>query len=414
MLSFRLATRRSALLRALGLLTAGLLGAAAASGAIATAPEGRVLFYNGADSDFDVYTKSPTPEVQAWMREKYVRMQTYSPYFDSRLSWYPNALEYKDAYAIKPGWQIFKDHPEWVLRDSAGNMLYIPWGCSNGTCPQYAADFGNPAFRANWIAEARASLAKGYKGLWIDDVNLTWRVGNGNGQFVNPVDPRTGQLMTLTDWRRYFAVFMEEVRAAFPDIEIAHNAIWYAGPKSDPYIERQIRAADWYNLERGATDAGIRGGAGTWGFETWLSYIDYIHGLGTDVIVMDYGTTTTHRVYALAAYLLASKGRDLLFSNQLAWTAPDRWWKGYELDVGAALGERYVWNGLLRRDFACGMVLLNQPDMAQKSVSLGGTWTTVDGQSVSSVTLGAAQAAVLTKSCTRDAPPKPPTGLQVN
>jgi hypothetical protein len=395
------------------MLAVTALGARAAGAAITAVAEGRVRFYNVADSGFDVYSKSPGADLQAWMRQKYFRMQTYSPYFDSRLSWYPNAWVYKDSYAIKPGWQIFKDHPEWVLRDAGGNMLYIPWGCANGTCPQYAGDFGNPAFRSNWIAEARATLANGYKGMWVDDVNLAWRVGDGQGSFVNPIDPRTGKLMTLGDWRRYFAEFMEEVRAAFPDLEIAHNAIWYAGPTADPYIQRQMRAADYFNLERGATDAGLRGGAGTWGFETWLGFVDFVHGQGRGVIIMDYGTTEAQRSYALAAYLLANSGRDMLSSDQLAWTAPDRWWRGYELDLGPALGSRYAWNGLLRRDFQCGMVLLNEPEMAQRTAALGAAWTTIDGQTVSSVTLDAARAAVLTRPCPLNPPPQPPGGLRV-
>jgi hypothetical protein len=166
------------------------------------------------------------------MRENYYRMQTYSPYFDSRLSWYPWAWEYKDAYAIKPAWDVFAEHPEWVLRDANGEMLYIPWGCSGGTCPQYAADVGNPEFRKWWIEGAKSKIALGYDGIWVDDVNLEWRIGNGNGDSVRPIDPRTGSEMTLADWRRYFAEFMEQLRAALPDVEIARELGGAAGRRS--------------------------------------------------------------------------------------------------------------------------------------------------------------------------------------
>ena len=44
------------------------------------------------------------------------------------------------------------------LRDGGGNKLYIPWGCSGGTCPQYAADVGNPAYRAWFIDQVRGYL----------------------------------------------------------------------------------------------------------------------------------------------------------------------------------------------------------------------------------------------------------------
>ena len=38
-----------------------------------------------------------------WMRDHYWRMRAYSPYFDSRTTWYPGAWAYRDAYAIYRG-----------------------------------------------------------------------------------------------------------------------------------------------------------------------------------------------------------------------------------------------------------------------------------------------------------------------
>ena len=126
------------------------------------------------------------------MRAHYARMKTWAPYFDSRLDWYPNAWAYRDAYAVYRGSAQANAHPEWILKDAGGNKLYIPYGCGGGDCPQYAGDIGNPAFRAAWIANARATMSQGYKGLYIDDVNMQWRVGNGAGRDVDAIDPRTG------------------------------------------------------------------------------------------------------------------------------------------------------------------------------------------------------------------------------
>jgi len=379
--------------------------------------EGKVLFYNVANSKFDPYTRDPSPAQQAWMREHYYRQQTYKSYFDSRLAWYPLAWVYKDSYAIKPSWDIYRDHPDWVLRDAGGNQLYIPWGCSGGTCPQFAGDVGNPAFRANWISEARKLIEDvGYAGLWVDDVNLTWRVGDGNGDSVRPIDPRTSQEMTRSDWQRYFAEFMEEIRDAFPNIEIAHNAIWYADDTANPFIQRQIDAADWYNLERGATDKGLKGGTGKFGLETFLSFIDFIQSRDRSVILMDYGDTLTKREYALAAWFLINRGQDMISANQLEWTAPDSWWKGYELNLGRALGPRQTWKGLLRRNFECGIVLLNQPDRLTLNVTLESGLSDLDGNTRSAVTLAGSEAIILTKGCTAnsDPAPGPPTALNVN
>jgi len=374
-------------------------GPAVAIESIAPAPAGQVRFYNVADSDFDVYSKNPDEQEKAWMRAHYFRMQTYSTYFDSRLSWFPNAWAYKDSYAIKPEWKEFKEHPEWVLRDAQGRMLFIPWGCANGRCPQYAGDVGNPEFRAHWIARARILMEKGYAGLWIDDVNLAWRVGDGDGQHVKPIDPRTGAPMTFPDWRRYFAEFMEDIRRALPEAEIAHNSIWYAASTDDIYVRRQIDAADYINLERGATDKGLRGGAGRFGLETFFGFVDFVHSRGRSVIMMDYGKSHVEREYGLAAWFLVSAGKDMMSSSRLHWTAPDSFWPGYEMSLGTATGPRYKWRGLLRRDFDCGIVLLNQPGARRAQVTLPAGLSNLNGSTVSAATLGASHALVLTRRC---------------
>jgi hypothetical protein len=351
------------------------------------APEGKVRFYNLADSEFDVYSRNPSEAMQAWMRAHYYRMQTYTPYFDSRLSWYPDAWFYKDAYAIYRGSSLLEEHPDWILRDKEGNPLYIPWGCADGGCPQYAADFGNQAFRDHWIDEAGAALERGYRGIWIDDVNMTWRVGDVNGRQVIPVDPRTGEPMTLQNWRRYLAEFMEQIRTALPDAEIAHNAIWFAGDLDDRYIRRQTQAADYFNFERGASDGGLTGGSGRYGFETFLGFIDEVHALGTDTILMDEGSTEEAREYGLAAWFLISNGADLMSSMKIEYTAPNSWWSGFGLNLGPAEGPRYQWASVLRRDFACGLVLLNQPSAAELTLSLPDTYRTIEGIDVTQVTL---------------------------
>jgi hypothetical protein len=333
------------------------------------------------------------------MREHYFRMQTYPPYFDSRLAWYPKAWAYKDSYAIRPDWPVFREHPEWVLRDGRGRMLYIDWDCRNWRCPQYAADIGNRAFRRWWIDDARDLVERGYAGLWIDDVNMTWRLNDGKTNKARAIDPRTGKIMTLRDWRRYFADFMTEIRTALPQAEIAHNAIWYAGPADDPTIARQIEAADYINLERGATDKGLRGGAGRWGLQTFFTFVDAIHRQRRAVILMDYGATSTEREYGLAAWLLISRGRDLMSSNRPEWTVPGHWWPGYSLDLGRARGNRYPWQGVLRRDFDCGTVLLNQPDMPGRKFMLGAGFRDLAGAPVAVVTLPARHAAILQQPC---------------
>jgi hypothetical protein len=305
-----------------------------------------------------------------------------------------------DSYAIYNPSTLANQHPEWILKDSGGKKLFIPWGCSGGTCPQYAADIGNPAYRQDYINRCKALIAKGYKGIFADDVNLDITVGNGSGTRVTPIDPRTGAPMTDAAWKGYFATFMEQLRSAIPSAEIVHNAVWFSGggnhDATQPDIVREIKAADFVNLERGFIDGGLTGGTGVWSVYAFMRFIDNVHAYGRHVVVQSYANDTTSAEYNLAGYFLINDGRDYVSSTLGA--LPSNWWNGYDTDLGDATSGRYLWNGVWRRDFTKGFVLLNEPGASTKTLSLGGSYKNRAGTFVSSVTLGASRGAVLSTS----------------
>jgi hypothetical protein len=372
------------------------------------AGEGKVRFVNDASSSWDRYTSNPSPAIASWMRERFFRQKTYAPYFDSRTSWYPNAWTYRDLYAIYKSSRLVDEHPEWILKDPQGRNLYIPWGCDDGTCPQYAGDVGNPAFRAHWIASVRETLSEGYRGLHIDDVNMEFRVSDGDEHETAPLDPRTGQEMTLANWRRYVAEFTEEIRAAFPGIEISHNAIWFAD-QSDAFVKRAHAAADYINLERGVNDGGIVDGGGRWGYETLLAHVDQLHARGKHVVFDSFTESRAGAEYNLASYLLVNRSQDGFKAEYR--DTPDDWWAdGYELDLGAAVAGRYAWNGLLRRDFARGYVLVNQPDRTTRTVTTPGA-TTLDGVRQDVTSLSGGSGIVLIAEDAAQAPPAEPSTI---
>jgi len=360
--------------------------------ASASPAAGEVRFVQEAKSSFDQFTQAPSAQTQAWMRDHYNRMRTYAPYFDGRTSWYSNGWSYKDSYAIyKDDAATQTTHPEWILKDPQGKRLFIPYGCGGGTCPLFAGDIGNPAFRANWINEARVTMAQNYKGLFVDDVNMEFRVGNGNGDQVAPMNPRTGRPMTAAEWRRYMADFMEEIRAAFPSKEIVHNAIWYAGT-TDPDIRRAYKAADVINLERGVVDGGITAGGGQFGYETYLSQIDWLHSQGIAVTLDSYADSRVSAEYNLASYFLINGETDTYRTD---WrSTPEDWWTGYDVSLGAPKGQRYVAGGLLRRDFENGYAVVNQPGRPSVTVNTPGG-AGPDGAPRESVTLAGGQGAVI-------------------
>lgn len=368
---------------------------------------GRVWLMKTTTPAFDPYTNSNSPDVQQWIRDHFSRMLVHSPYFDTKTRWYPTSMLYQDLYAIynTPGagnQYLVVTHPEWILRDAAGNPLYIPWGCDTAahTCPQFAADFSNPDFREWWVDNARRALAGGtYVGIWIDDVNMEFRTGDGDGNFVNPIDSASGVPMTIDNWRRYMADFLEQIRRELPVIEILHNSLWFAGgdQRTGNFdVRRQIRAADYVYVEHGVNDTGLQGGYGQWSLYSLFRFVDQVNGMGGRVVLAGMGgdnPTDKSVEYAVAAYFLVSSGTNFIADKRVL--TPDHTVAAVDVDLGAPQGPRYNWSGLYRRDFDGGMVLLNGPGADPITVTLPMSYQRAGGPLVASVTLGPTEGAVL-------------------
>jgi hypothetical protein len=381
--------------------TVRVVAATLAMSLLATACNaGRLGVFVNAKSPFDQWTANG----QYWdeISASFDSMVVWEPYWDSRLASFDRVTVYRDAYAIEvPASRDVASlpNPDWVLRDAAGNPVYIPWSCANG-CPQYAADLGNPEFVAAWIAGVQSSVDRGYTGLFIDDVNLLWRFGDELGGDIAPIDPRTGTVLTLSSWRRYMVEFLEDVRAAFPQLEIWHNSIWYADTPAfdNGMVSRQIRAADVINLERGMNDRGLTDGTGRFGIRTFMRFIDRVHEQGANVALLDENATdTTGQWYNIAGGLLINDGGDLVSTEDWAMIEPTGLFVGYLTDLGAALGPRVFVDQTIQREFTGGLVIMNEPRQPAVTVQLDGSWLTPDGATVSQVTLGTREAIVLTR-----------------
>jgi hypothetical protein len=365
-----------------------------------TANPGRVNFSRTSNSSLDPYIDAPSTTQQQWLQKNFTRMSVFSPYFDDRTTWYSNGQIYQDLYAIYSDSALVTQHPDWIFHDQYGNPMYIPWGCSNGTCPEFAADITNPSFRAWWINQMQTNLSQGnYRGMWIDDVNMNFEVGDGWGNLAAPIDSATGAPMTWSAWRNYVAQFVKQIRQAFPTREIVHNSVWFAGPDGvrdlDPAIQAQIAAADLINMERGiASDPGLTGGTGQWSLNAELAFVDRVHAAGRSVVLQNYDLTNTATAqFALAGYFLISSGGDYHCDTT---STPDNWWSGLNVNLGTPLGARTYANGVFQRNFSQGIVLVGDPGLAPTTVKLPAAFTTLDGISVTSVTISGSQGIILT------------------
>ena len=162
-----------------------------------------------------------------------------------------------------------------------------------------------------------------------------------------------------------------------------HNVIWYAEPpqNDNPYLSRQIAAADYLMLERGATDPGLVKGTGRFGMRTFLDYIDSAHALGANVLLLDETAPRSTNSGSISLQACSRVTATISVSTE-DWDliSPDGFWSGFTTNLGRALGPRYVDENLIRRDFTDGIVLLNEPGRDPVTIRLDAPMRTPSGQ----------------------------------
>jgi hypothetical protein len=270
---------------------------------------------------------------------------------DSVFTWQRRVLQYGfDACAQcpQPGLdvdEVREAHPEWILRDAAGNEVHP------AANPDWVLfDFSNVDFQAAWTAAVTEDLA-GTRWTGIDIVDAS-NQPNWSGQ---PVDPLTGKPMTESDRRTYLAQALSVVRAGMKTSGfslVAHNA------PAAIVDSGQIASTDAVTV--GAGFARLVSPA----WDVLFAYFQTAVDAHVGAWVEDRGTLDlSQRVFGLASYLLVSGPRssyavdsgteDEIYDLSL----------GEPLDVAALQG--FVW----LRPFASGYVAVN-PTVADGRATL--------------------------------------------
>jgi hypothetical protein len=321
-----------------------------------------------------------------WARDHWDRIYAFPPYSDRWMGKMPKAWAYQDSYAIYTNQvalhtlaenidikmstgdvptikETALDYhlkyasqkelhaaidPALLLRDSGGRPLYIPWGCSGGSCPQYAADFSSPGWRQMYSDRVKAAATKGY-GLFADDVNLdAMKAGDTSGHLVAPVV--NGHTWTLSgDWQPRFAEFMQKVRVDNPLVEIVHNSLYWA---NGPSVDQQIKQADIFCLERGFNDSNYSASQ----IEGLWSWIDKIHSWGVGAFHLSYASDTKGSLFNLACALMCSNGHDFV-SSPSGLMSPSGWQSFLDTDLGdEKVARREISPNIWNRVFDLGEV----------------------------------------------------------
>lgn len=358
---------------------------------IETTKPGGVELMVDHQTQFDAHTPDSIPqEQQDFYLAKWSRVQAYSGWLNGNAPYLkPIALDYEDTVAIKPGWPNYGDLEQYILEAFASPpdnyvKLFINFQCSGGTCPQYYADPGMQGWRDYIVSQVEAISADGYRGAWLDDINLVrysgeWPITPGDTSFARPFNPATGTAYTNEDWDANMDTLIWEVFRDVGHLELVGNLYW--GSPITSRMDSIIINLDYVNIERGFLDAGLNWGGGNFGFDTMLAYIDHIHQLGRKVILDPHrtlvGTGEVYQLtddeidYCIATYLLVKEPGDLLCLEDDLRVTFANWDSRLDVDLGNPTSAIIKNGNVYARAFQNGFVRVDlsaSPDIATGSV----------------------------------------------
>ena len=243
--------------------------------------------------------------------------------------------------------EVRRDHPDWILKDASGADVHPP-----GHPGWVMFDISNPDYLAAWATAVETQLGDGgWTGVELVDA------GNLPAWTNSPIDPNTGQDMTVSDHARYLAEAMAEVRGGLKSNNFAVIALNQPYTIIDPH---QIASSDAVSVERGF--ARLRGSAWT----SLYTYFEAALDARVGAWVWDGGKLDhQQRVFGLASYLLVSG----LWSGYSVLPGPER--ALYELNPGVPSAAPIRQGDALVREFDSGAVAVN-PGPAPATVQLPG------------------------------------------
>jgi hypothetical protein len=305
------------------------------------------------------------------------------------------------AYAQKSEGTAFPD--AWYLRDATGAKVR-----SNGY-GNFLMDVSNPGWIKSVFNRCNAIIVnQGYEGCFLDMMGAA-SVSAGYGTGI-PVDPATGLEYTKAQWLAMTTALSKQVHqmvgAEKPfyvnGIGNGQNYFNAAAPSSQlldgidgSLAEFWLRGAE-EPLTKYPAEAG------------WKQNVDMIadataDGKKTLITVKTWGEGTPEQAeawheYSLASYLLAADGTGqyqfMATEEADVMTANDTLLDG--LRIGAPSAPYAKVGGVYQRTYSNGRVLVN-PTKVAVTVSLGGTFTTTTGKTVTSLTLLPNEAEILTR-----------------
>ncbi|MFD5827118.1 putative glycoside hydrolase [Lentzea sp. NPDC060358] len=330
--------------------------------------------------------KSANPAVKVYVYKDLSSTRSYACKNGVDDAQIPTGLGYCDVRA---------KNPDWFLRGTSGKELVY-----SGYEGHWQMDVGNPAYRKAWVnATVANAKSTGFDGVFLDNALFTcdaYHPGECPAKYPDNASMQAA-----------YKGMLAEVKAGFSAAGLTSVA---------NLANARLQQGGWE-----AYSQYVDGGFDEW----WLAFSsqrlleDYDQGWRKQVAqiatneasgkmtwVQPHFTVGDQKAfrYALASLYMTTGGRASIseiaqtdgYGDPTPWHAEYEWYLGYP-----AGGYRSVADKVYRRDFSCGVVLVNAnpTGSAAVTVPVQRTYTDQDGKQVNSVSLPGTSGAVLRANC---------------
>ena len=280
-----------------------------------------------------------------------------------------------------------RDHPEWFLLNTSGERF-----TSSSYGWSWAMDVGSPSYQQRWADNVIAELrSQGWDGVFMDDTNPTMKFHYNPSAIAKYASDEAYSAAT----RSALATIAPRVRAA-GKLAIANIGSQAGYPAA---------ARDWLQFLDGAMDEmflkwGNTPGTGYASTSRWRAQLEALKLAERDgkfylAITHSSATDQSAARYGYATMLLGSEGRGH-FALAADYTN-ETWFPEYDYQLGEPLGPSTVdSNGLHRREFARGLVLVN-PTGSVKQAEFGGAYSGSGLQGATEAALPPTSGLILTR-----------------
>lgn len=359
---------------------------AISSSTIATeAPRRRYIVLNSWDNAYIAKFKAINPAIMVLAYKDLSSTRDYACHNGTDDASLPTGVGY--CYANT-------QHPEWFLKSSGGSRL--TYGSYAG---HWQMDIGNQSYQQAWTTNVKNDLSsKGFDGAMLD--NALFACDDYHSGVCPASYPTNTSFQSA--YKSMLGVVTPGLNAAgLKTMANLNNARTHPGAWNG-YLDRLNGGFDEFWLSFSSSNVLPEYGNPSQGWKAVVDEIAYAESAGKFVGVQPHfsaGDKATFR-YAYASFLMANGGRGSFseINSTDAYTSPPAWHAEYDWDLGAASGAYYaISTNVYRRDFACGMALVNANASGSPAVSipLGRAMLNQDGTSVTSLSMGGLSGAVL-------------------